>query len=116
MKIKREFVALKEEPKMKPHVHAEWIKLAADGVDVERLYFTDINEAWLKATLQDICEAPGHAKFRLKPQPTPDVVFTYNAALSIAEPRVMFLSVTEGNLRLTFDGETGQLKDAEVIR
>ena len=103
-----------EEPKMKPHVHAEWIKLAADGVEVQ---WSSDDDNWGDAGLSFIVMAKPGIKFRLKPQPKPDEVIL-SAAFMDADGNLSIRYDCEcrPNLRLTFDGETGQLKDAEVIK
>jgi hypothetical protein len=45
----------------------------------------------------------------------PDVVQTAHATLDVMN-ELYFLDRNEPNLRLTFDGETGTLKSAEVIQ
>jgi hypothetical protein len=76
-----------------PHKHAELIKAWADGAEIEVCsngqwtYFS--NPRWY----DDV-------EYRIKPEPKPDVVNVYDLRLSV---------------RLTFDGETCKLKNAEVL-
>jgi len=52
-------------------------------------------------------------EYRIKPEPKPDVVVRYGAKLRgglYVEPW------GNPNLKLTFDGETGELKSAEVLK
>ena len=88
-----------------PHKHAALIKAWADGAEIE--YWNDYRNAWL-----EICAHPDWmptTKYRIKPEPKPDVVgFCRVDRFSIAQD-------DEHDLRLTFDGETGKLKKAEVI-
>jgi hypothetical protein len=69
-------------------------------------------------------ECPGDApawipvfQYRIKPEPKPDVVTecrilgAYKSILWNSETN----TVSGANLRLTFDGETGKLKKAEVL-
>jgi hypothetical protein len=100
----------------KPHKHAELIKAWADGAEIEELHlkkgwqpFTDGH--WMECDSWD---------YRIKPQPKPDTQYwlrTYeHSGGSIFTP--YFLSPTEvqpANIKLTFDGETGKLKSAEVL-
>ena len=89
----------------KPHKHAELIKAWADGAEIQ---FLDIYNEWKPAG-----EHPqwfGHNVFRIKPEPTPDVV-EYRAAM-IGGAKEKMCGV---NMRLIFDGETGKLKSAEVL-
>ena len=99
-----------------PHKHSELIKAWADGAEIEyREYPTSgpwharDNPNWLD-----------HVEYRIKPKP--DVV---QKVKMWAEGKVQtsvllrYSSVSydvEGsNLKLTFDGETGKLKSAEVV-
>lgn len=79
-----------------PHKHAALIKAWADGAEIE--YWNDYRNAWL-----EICAHPDWmptTKYRIKPEPKPDVVNMYDLRLRI---------------RLTFDGDTCKLKNAEVL-
>lgn len=49
-------------------------------------------------------------EYRVKPDPKPDKILYYRAEATWATPQ----KATD-NLRLTFDGETGKLKSAEVL-
>jgi hypothetical protein len=103
---------------MKPHKHAELIKAWADGAEIEELHlkkgwqpFTDGH--WMECDSWD---------YRIKPQPKPDVVYygvcdQEAARLRVTELEWCFTKLNdEGDLiKLTFDGETGKLKSAEVL-
>ena len=75
----------------KPHIHAEAIKAWADGAEIECRqisgghWLTVHDPAWRKVF-----------EYRIKPEPKSDVVDYVR-------------------LKLTFDGETGEIKAAEVI-
>jgi hypothetical protein len=88
----------------KPHKHAEFIKAWADGAEIQT--YDGIRDVWV-----DIIGNPAwtSASYRIKPEPKPDVVQFWCAS---CEPLKRPL---DNNLKLTFDGETGQLKQAEVI-
>jgi hypothetical protein len=89
-----------------PHKHAELIKAWADGAEIEHKYFkTDI---WC-STSTLLWDNDG--EYRIKPEPKPDVV-----RYGLAWPLVWDCELMRNdNLKLTFDGETGKLKSAEVI-
>lgn len=90
-----------------PHVHAELIKAWADGAEIE--WLDQHADTWRLATV------PGWDKFvtyRIKPEPRPDFVKFTAAGM---EGFYDHLPV-KANLKLTFDGETGKLKDAEVLK
>lgn len=88
-----------------PHKHAELIKAWADGAEIE--YFDSHTNCWrsqpaLFPWYEDY-------KYRIKPEPKPDVVQFWCAS---CEPLKRPL---DNNLKLTFSGETGKLKSAEVL-
>jgi len=104
---------------MKPHKHAELIKAWADGAVIQRKIIRTgenidepiISYSWLT---ENMPMWSIHEEYRIKPEPKPDL-YTYMAvpkewanygAWSIGTP----------NLKLTFDGETGELKSAEVLK
>lgn len=89
-----------------PHKHAALIKAWADGAEIE-VYW---NGKW-EETASPVWNT--QAEYRIKPEPKPDVVVDECAILD----RQYGAEIIYGtkNLRLTFDGETGKLKKAEVI-
>jgi hypothetical protein len=88
-----------------PHKHADLIKAWADGAEIQT--YDGIEDVWV-----DIIGNPAWTseRYRIKPEPKPDVVQFWCAS---CEPLKRPL---DNNLKLTFDGETGQLKSAEVIK
>jgi len=89
------------------HKHSEVIKAWADGAQVEYLY-TDTME-WHTTSNPQFST---NVQYRVKPEPKPDVVVFVPAG----DPRLYRSKQRDGdNLRLTFDGETGKLKSAEVL-
>jgi len=95
-----------------PHIHADLIKAWADGAEIEYL---DVGSAsvWRSVTSP---RWDGQGSYRIKPEPKPDVVEKYfaNGYTKYGCVRVAEHWERE-NLKLTFDGETGKLKAAEVI-
>ena len=92
------------------HKHAELIKAWADGAEIQ--IFSKLFKEW-----QFISEPDWNKdyQYRIKPEPNPDVVEylrvgrrTYSSTLE--------WSSTRANLKLIYDGETGDLKGAEVIK
>jgi hypothetical protein len=85
------------------HKHAALIKAWADGAEVEMWD----GESWLPRESPYWNEA---IVYRIKPEPKPDAIGEYyvdrNTITAFSNCR---------NLRLTFDGETGKLKNAEVL-
>jgi len=97
----------------KPHKHAELIKAWADGAEIECKV---VNGPWIAIN----SESPFWYKdneYRIKPEPKPDVVEKYfaNGYTKYGCVRVAEHWERE-NLKLTFDGETGKLKAAEVVK
>ena len=98
---------------MKPHKHAELIKAWADGAEIQYKYAGIDDDAW------DDDDSPlwneNGFEFRIKPEPKPDVEMRYWTKLDcfILEAHKVKLNA---NLKLTFDGETGELKSAEVLK
>ena len=103
---------------MKPRKHAELIKAWADGAEIER-YWTDSktgNQFWL---IDNEPMWEEWEEYRIKPEPKPDFYKSYLVFTNriYSEGDLLPLNGwTKPNLQLTFDGETGELKSAEVIR
>ena len=101
-----------------PHKHAELIKAWADGAAIE--YFDIYESRWFTA-VKPSWET--EFKYRIKPEPKPDVVeqctLHRNLGWRYGQPpegwnhAKHFVEV--GDFKLTFDGETGKLKSAEVL-
>lgn len=102
-----------------PHVHAELIKAWADGAEIE--FFDDVCRAWLPAPKNPAWDA--NTLYRI--QPKPDFSQTMDVYMNkmykhypdgFRERRSMIDNFALlGTMNLTFDGETGQLKSAEVL-
>lgn len=103
----------------KLHKHAELIKAWADGAEIE-CRNKNFQDSW--SPLMEGCWDREFLEFRIKPQPKPDVVEhmsiyrnlnrRYESERPVGE-RVDYVYV--GNVQLTWDGETGKLKSAEVL-
>lgn len=93
-----------------PHKHADLIKAWADGAEIQYRYtgvWTDVNRpAWNEVV-----------EYRIKPEPKPDIVdyVRVGSFHQIVVCPIDWANETNSNLKLTFDGETGKLKAAEVI-
>jgi hypothetical protein len=95
-----------------PHKHAELIKAWVDGAEIQ-FYDQRFNEHRWKDCGVDPYWA-SDVQFRVKPELKPDVVVYPETATSWDEAKKNQWYV-KGKLKLTFDGETGKLKSAEVI-
>lgn len=92
-----------------PHKHADLIKAWADGAEIE--YWAPVMRQWLTNSTPKWYE---DTLYRIKPKPKADVV------RYCSMPVYCFSGMTDtqypsSNLKLTWDGETGKLKAAEVI-
>ena len=104
----------------KPHKHAELIKAWADGAEIE----------WVGATYNDgrkhwtDCKNPvwdEESEYRIKLEPRPDYVIR---ALAVYGREIVYegclikdwIIGRQPNLKLVYDGETKELKSAEVLR
>ena len=91
-----------------PHQHAYYIKAWADGEDVE--YLSD--QGWMPIFKGWSWDNQLVDSYRIKPEPMPDKVTYWKVKAANLSMR---LGITGSNLKLTFDGETGKLKLAEVL-
>lgn len=97
-----------------PHKHADIIKAWADGAEIE--FFSVYHSEW-----RPIGENPmwsDRLDFRIKPEPKPDVV--YYGVFDTDGGNVLDACFTKqhdagDHIKITFDGETGKLKSAEVL-
>ena len=97
------------------HKHADLIHAWADGAQIQWL---DSNCDWCNIACTPSWST--ETTYRIKPMPKPDVVrnITVEATVRCGEEFVQVFKSGKycfPNLRLTFDGETGNLKSAEVI-
>jgi hypothetical protein len=98
----------------KQHKHAELIKAWADGAIIQYWRKT---YGWEDCIFNDPCWHI-EAEYRIKPESKPDHVyygvFEMSGSMSL---EACFTKINDGGdeLKLTFDGETGKLKSAEVL-
>lgn len=101
-----------------PHKHAELIKAWADGAEIQFRY--NANIPW--SNVIGVCGWDKDCEFRIKPEPKPDVVLLRRVDLQCRPSNDFpsgYLSVgvwDNQNLKLIFDGDTGKLKSAEVLK
>lgn len=117
------------EPVKKPHKNAEFIKAWADGTPLQKRYPLARNAAKHRADWHDFekhfCPdwEADWIEYRIKPATKPDVVEFY-VKMNFTETAMngsRFEWVFENGkrcpqLKVIWDGETGELKDAEVIK
>jgi hypothetical protein len=100
-----------------PHIHAKFIKAWADGEQIEYL----VGGVEWRSIGTEPCWFP-YSTFRIKPEPKPDVVYygVYEEKYvrhRLSELECCFTQLNDvgDQIKLTFDGETGKLKKAEVL-
>ena len=91
------------------HKHADLIIAWANGAKIQtyRLLPDEWIDTFSPAWVED-------SRYRIKPEPKPDVEFRYTV-----NSRFLLQgcdSWEKPNLKLAFDGETGELKSAEVLK
>jgi len=96
------------------HKHSELIKAWADGAEIQVKH--PLNSSWRDAEPRWDLDY----EYRIKPEPKPDVFrnITVEATERCGEEFVQVFKSGKycfPNLHLTFDGETGKLKSAEVL-
>jgi hypothetical protein len=94
---------------MKPHKHSNVIKAFADG---QECLFEGYAHQWYLIT--SFSDFDIYENVKIKPEPKPDEV-RYTAVSLTSADIVSYKQFSTDNLKLTFDGETGKLKSAEVI-
>ena len=93
-----------------PHKHADVIKAWADGAEVQ--YQSQIDAAWYSTKAPSFEES---YEWRIKPEPKPDGKVEFSVQLNTGDNEIDWNFDVIANLQLTFDGETGKLKAAEVL-
>ncbi len=95
-----------------PHPHAELIKAWADGKQIQ--YWSNLCEEWFDCP-DNNCPWHPKAKYRVKPEPKPDVVMYGNVDTNPVTHQPMLCRDGVHNIMFVFDGETGKLKDCQVL-
>jgi len=92
------------------HKHADLIIAWANGAPIQ---WKDRHGQW-----EDMGEplwSENH-EYRIKPEPKPDYLQYINFHFNLCVIDLKERPFNKANLKLTFDGETGKLKSAEVIK
>lgn len=97
-----------------PHKHAELIKAWADGAQIQYKSQMRPELGWVDDRMPSF---DVDYEWRIKPEPKPDVSFYARLVMDDSSSRchIAMPDPQLHNLRLTFDGETGALKAAEVL-
>jgi len=99
------------------HKHADLIHEWAEGAEIQ--YRNKYNDFWHSLSANDsvLWTEADYYEYRIKPAPKPDVVWYANPRIDGDICSYMRNIPWAGsNLKLTFDGETGELKSAEIIK
>ena len=94
------------------HKHADLIHAWADGAEIQYRPVPEYGE-WKDAPRHLIWD--NLAEYRIKPEPKPNYVLYINFHFNLGTTQVKESPFSEANLKLTFDGETLELKSAEVL-
>jgi hypothetical protein len=102
---------------VKPHKHCDLIKAWADGAEIE--YYSSSQDKWI-ICLNNLPQWHEDMAYRLKPTPKPDVVKWGNINVrkdiyNSLNLRVNEVDQTDANVKLVFDGETEELKEAIIL-
>ena len=98
---------------MKPHKHAELIKAWADGAKIQYRPVPGYGD-W-KDPIQGTLMWLDDVEYRIKPEPKPDVTLYFKYYMD--RPCIYPVNTNQfPNLILKIDGETGELKSAEVLK
>jgi hypothetical protein len=89
------------------HKHADLICAWANGAQIQT--YRPFTEEWIDTLAPAWVEG---SRYRVKPEPKPDFVRNFE----ISKNGSVLLNSDSMNIRLTFDGETGELKAAEVMK
>lgn len=96
------------------HKHYDCIVAWAKGKTIQR-NFSPV-DGWEDWTSKKSPSWHENAEYRIKPEPKPDLIkYIVTEAISEGVCRWDSATYAYANLRLTFDGETGRLKSAEVL-
>jgi hypothetical protein len=96
----------------KKHKHAELIKAWADGAEIQYRYMH--KAVWRDGDREELSWYEDDWEYRIKPESKPDNETSVFVRLdSFIGP---VFDTSRKNLKLIFDGETGELKSAEVVK
>ena len=99
-----------------PHKHAALIKAWADGEEIQWYDSSPREHRW-----KDCPETFGwdeRFQFRIKPRPRPDRVYygVFDLVGNVVLESCFTVAKDDGDqIKITFDGDTGKLKSAEVL-
>jgi hypothetical protein len=95
------------------HKHAEVAHAYIDGKECE--YWSHWDKRWQPISAMSYFNNL-ELKVRIKPEPKPDAIRYYNISQFGSVHEYKREDIESWDLEITFDGETGALKNAKVIR
>jgi len=100
---------------MKPHPHKHLIIAWANGAKIQR--WAHIDSCWKDLSAHPVWDE--NQIYRLKPEPKDDIVKFINVRLQYKDTGICRWDSCDeqyANLKLVFDGDTGEIKLAEVLK
>jgi hypothetical protein len=105
------------------HKHAEVMKIWVDDMTTQIQFYDKTKDDWIDCNGIGGPSWANEFEYRIKPEPKPDVVYyaCFDEGDVLEKVRQLESCITISlhkaldSLKLTFDGETGKLKSAEVI-
>lgn len=110
-------------PKKTPHKHAALIKAWADGETIE--YRQSGATYWRELAAGATPAWSTRVDYRIRPEPKPDIIMygqennplTHARSSESVMPCVLtYIQTRFDQVKYTFDGETGKLKNVEIIK
>lgn len=101
----------------KKHVHCDVIKAWADGARIQ--WKSKHASVWYDCDETEPPEWHDNLNYRVKPTLKPDTILFYDVQLINGTMKFYYYSYNDRgthNLKLVFDGDTGVLKEAEVLK
>lgn len=99
-----------------PHKHAEAIKAWADGAQIQWYDSSTRQHRWKDCPATFLWDE--RFNFRVKPEPKPDRVYygVFDGVGGVMLDSCFTAIQDDGDhIKITFDGDTGKLKSAEVL-
>lgn len=110
---------------MKPHIHEYLIEAWTNGAKIQRKVIKrgkkTLHDLIMEGRWIDECNPMWsiHEEYRIKPEPKPDFnkhYLVFANRIYSEEDMLLVRGWIKPNLKLTFNGETGDLKSAEVLK
>ena len=95
----------------RPHKHAKFIKAWADSEVVQ--FKTAISNEWRDLHSKDVVTWDDLVEYRVKPEVKPDEIRYVTLNFLLDYCRTYFIFDNKDEMKMTFDGETGEIKSIE---